>query len=235
MSVRKDSIASVSQKNINIFLKNFFVSGARDYLRKTTYDAPWLSLGIMEKNCAGLLEDKKLFSDMNIIGGGSYSLGHGFINGYLQNEMHGHIKNAVERLNALPAKEIIFYHDESFHGLSLAREMGCQINFTAVSLIEWLLRKVKETEQVRPLHKNVAVQLPGSMSANPQRSAMIDELFDSIGVRRVKRYYEGNNYLYSGAFGYFGLLSGNIHKDTEVADELVKKILPMCARQKRST
>jgi hypothetical protein len=224
MSIQKETAEISSEQNINIFLKRFFVAGARNHIRKTTSNAPWLSLGIMEKNCAGLINNKKLFADMNIVSGGAYSLGHGFINGYLTDEMQDHIRNAVNLLNALPAKEIIFYHDESFHGLDIAQEMGWPVKFTPVSMLEWLLRKVDElSSQIRPLNKKVAVQLPYSMSISNKRHALIDELFEHIGIERVERFYDKNNYLYSGALGYFGLLSGNIHNDTDAADDLVSK------------
>ena len=214
------------EKNIDIFVNNFFVNGARNYIRKTTQEAAWLSVGIMENTNPELFYSSKLFAGMNIVGGGGYSLGHGLIHGYLSHSTRQYIEQAVANLNALPTEEIIFYHDESLHGLQLAREIGLEIRFKPVSLLEWLLETANNNQQqIQPLKANAAVQLPCSSCFGGDRNKLIDKLFGLLGVKRVKRRYDYSDRLCCGARGYFGLFSGNIQIDADYSDALIHKNL----------
>lgn len=224
MSHATNAADSQLKMNIDIFVDKFFVGGARNYIRKTTQDAAWLSIGIMENTNPDLFYSSQLFSGMNIVGGGAYSLGHGLIHGYLKNAAYRHLKRAMANLNALPAKEIIFYHDESLCGIDMARKMEIEIGFTPVSLLEWMVRTVRENrQQVLPLDINAAVQLPCSSCFGVDRNALLDTLFDLIGVKRVRRCYDYGNRLCCGARGYFGLISGDIQADADLSDERVHK------------
>lgn len=161
---------------------------------------------------------------MNIVGGGAYSLGHGLIHDYLNHSSQQYIQQAVTNLNALPAKEIIFYHDESLHGLELAHKMGLELSFTPVSLLEWLVRIAKNNQhQIQRLNANVAVQLPCSSLFGIDRNKLLEDLFTLIGVTRVKRGYDYNNRLCCHARGYFGLLSGDVQADSNNSDTIVQK------------
>lgn len=221
MTDRSDT-ACARPRDCDIFVERFFLGGARNYLRKTTQDASWMSVGIMESMNPMLLQDGRLFSGMNLVGGGAYSLGHGLIHGYLQEQGAQQIKRAVENLNALPTEEIVFYHDESLCGLAQAAGMGLQMRFRAVSLLEWLVREVRGRQgEVRPLNAPAAVQLPCSSSVGGDRNALLDELLGLLGVRRVERRYDRERRLCCGVRGYFGLLGGDVAADTARADELV--------------
>ena len=210
------------RRHIDVFVNSFFANGARDYLRKTTRDAPWLNLGIMEKTNPDAFYASKLFAGMNIIGGGSYSLGHGFIHGYLNGSENTQVERAIAHLNRLGAEEIIFYHDESVRGLETAREMGLALQFSPVSLLEWLVRQARDNKQdIRPLDANAAVQLPCSWQAGDGKNALLEELFDLIGVRRVERKYDFGNRLCCGARAYFGLVTGDTLADSDRAEEQV--------------
>lgn len=212
------------EKNIDIFVNSFFINGARNYIRKTTRDAPWLSVGIVENTNPDFFHSSKLFAGMNIVGGGAYSLGHGLIHGYLSHSARQHVERAVANLNALPTKEIIFYHDESVHGLNLAREMGLEIRFTPVSLLEWLVRTANDNQQqIRRLNASAAIQLPCSSCFGRDRNELLDSLFSLIGVTRVTRRYDYDDRLCCGARGYFGLFSGDIQKDADYSDSLADK------------
>jgi hypothetical protein len=210
-------------KHIDTFVSRFFVAGARDYVRKTTYDAPWINMGIMEKTNPQMFYGGKLFEGANIVCGPSYSLGHGLIHGYLREQAEEHVRRAVNKLNALPAREIVFYHDESEHGLDLARKMGLEFNFTPVSLLQWLLRRVNEAGACVGCDLDVAVQLPCSWKYGPERDSLLDELLERMGVRRVARHYDRGRRICCAARGYFGLMGGDVHEDTSISDALVKR------------
>jgi hypothetical protein len=224
MSNIKETEKLPQEKNVDIFVNSFFVNGARNYIRKTTQEAPWLSVGILENTNPELFYSSKIFAGMNIIGGAAYSLGHGLIHGYLNHTVRQQVERAIGNLNALPAKEIVFYHDESEHGLNLAQEMGLEMRFTPVSLLEWLVRIASDKQhEIRHLNASAAIQLPCSSRFGRDRNTLLDRLFSRIGVTRVVRRYDYDDRLCCGARGYFGLFSGDIGKDADYSDALVDK------------
>nr|WP_321513992.1 heterodisulfide reductase-related iron-sulfur binding cluster [uncultured Pseudodesulfovibrio sp.] len=219
MPCDSNSIQPTLRQHVDVFVNSFFVKGARNHIRKTTYDAPWLNVGIMEKTNCEAFYSSTLFSGMNILSGEDYSLGHGFIHGYLSNSANDQIERAVASLNALDVEEIIFYHDESVRGLEMACNLGLKLRFKPVSLLEWLIRKVKDHDgNVHMIDADAAIQLPCSWSEGDEKNALIEELFRLIGVRRVKRTYDFNDRLCCGSRGYFGLATGHTSKDSEQSE-----------------
>lgn len=212
------------EKHMDIFVNNFFVNGARNYIRKTTEDAPWLSMGIMENTNPEMFYSCRLFRGMNIFGGSSCSLGHGLIHGYLKNKEEQFIKKSIANLNALPAGEIIFYHDESMCGIEHALHMGLKLKFRPISLLEWLIDTMeKHQNHISPLNSTAAVQLPCSSCIGPDRNPLIDKLFTMTGMTRVERHYDYSNRMCCGARGYYGLFTGDVWKDTDCADKMVQQ------------
>ena len=211
-------------ENRDIFVARFFLGGARPHIRKTTVEAPWLSLGILENMNPMVFYESRLFSNLNIIAGADTSLGHGLIHGYLAGSAEIQIKRAVKNLNALPAEEIIFYHDESLCGLAQAGEMGLSLAFTPVSLLQWLVRILEENrKKLRPLGLTVAVQLPCSTASGTDRNEFIDRIFELTGVTRVSRKFDRGNRICCAARGYYGIVSFDAEKDADVADKAVTR------------
>ena len=226
MLLQKEKIKQSSEKNKNIFFQRFFLGGARNHIRKTTVNDSWLNLGIMEKNCAGLIQNKKLFENMNIVSGVSYSLEYGFINKYMKNEVYNHITKAVNSLNKLPAREIIFYSDGCLYGIEIAKKMGLSLDFTPISIVEWLAKEVEKlSKNIHPLNKKVALYLPYYLSRNDRLCALIYKLLDNIGVELVELQYDQNNNQPTSTFGYFGLLTGNIFNDSEITENYIDEII----------
>jgi hypothetical protein len=208
----------------DIFVERFFLGGARRHIRKTTANAPWLSLGILENMNPAAFYESPLFSGMNIIGGGEFSLGHGLIHGYLAESAGKHIRRAVANLNALPAEEIIFYHDESLCGLEQARAMGIELRFRPISFLEWLVRTLEEKRAtLRRSGSVAAVQLPCSSTSGGDRNGLIDRIFELCGVVRANRKFDYDNRRCCRARGYYGIVSMDAVKDTDAADKLVQR------------
>ena len=224
MSLYSPMTEPALRHHVDIFVNNFFVNGARNCIRKTTANAPWLNLGIMERANPEAFYSSLLFAGMNIVGGGAYSLGHGFIHGYLDGSENAQITRAVANLNALGADEIIFYHDESVRGLDTARELGLDLQFAPISLLEWLIRQIKKNWlEVRHLDMDAAVQLPCSWKPGDGKNKLLDEFFDLIGIQRVERRYDLNKRLCCGFRGYFGLTTGDTESDTARAEQQVRR------------
>jgi Fe-S oxidoreductase len=212
------------QQHIDVFVNNFFINGARNYIRKTTRDAPWLNVGIMEKTNSEAFYSGKLFSGLNVVGGGGYSLGHGLIHGHLKGTTKAQIERAVANLNSLGTEEIIFYHDESIRGLEQAHKQGLKLQFKPVTFLEWLIQQAKGNHKhIQPMNIEAAVQLPCSRQLGDKKNALIEELFDLLGVKRVERRYDFDNRLCCGAQGYFGLLTGDTMKDSDWSDKQVEQ------------
>lgn len=222
MSRNPDMTQAALRQHVDVFVNNFFLYGARNHIRKTTRNAPWLNLGIMERMNAEGFYEGKLFSGMNIVGGNAYSFGNGYIHGYLERDYQAQIKRAADNLNALGACEIIFYHDESVRGLEVAEELGIALRFTPVSLLEWLVRELAgRKDQVRPLDASVAVQLPCSWKPGDGKNELLEELFNLIGIHRVERRYDYNGRMCCGIRGYFGLATGDTARDANKAEAAV--------------
>ena len=222
MTLDSDPAQTALQKHIDTFVNNFFVNGARNHIHKATQAAPWLNVGIMEKTNSESFYSSQLFAGMNVVGGSAYSLGHGFVHGYLADSAEAaQIKRAITSLNALGAEEIIFYHDESLRGLSLASELELELQFTPVTLLEWLIRLIENApQQIQPLNMDIAVQLPCSWESGDGKNSQLQKLFDLIGVRRVERNYDFNDRVCCGARGYFGLLTGHTYNDSDYSESL---------------
>ena len=119
----------------------------------------------------------------------------------------------MSRLNALGTEEIIFYHDESTRGLEFASELGLELRFKPVMLLEWLIEQVKTSPTpIQPLNVEAAVQLPCSWRPGDGKNGALEELFSLIGVRRVTREYDHGKRICCGSRKYFGLASGNTEK-----------------------
>ena len=207
------------REHVDIFVNNFFVNGARNHLRKTTRHAPWLNVGVMERTNPELIYNSGVFRGMNVVGGGGYSLGHGFVHGYLQGMAESHLHRAVRNLNALGADEIVFYHDENLRGLETARDMGLRLDFTPVSLLEWLVRLAGEHPASKSaLDIPVAVQLPCSWRGTLADDRLLKTLFGLIGCSRVERKYDRDGRVCCGARAYLGLETGDVRTDTGRAD-----------------
>lgn len=224
MSSNETQAIAARQRDRDIFVAKLFLGGARNYIRKTTRDAPWLSMGIMEHTNPEVFHSTRLFGGMNLVGGPKYSLGHGLIHGYLAAAAEQQIGRAVASLNALPADEIIFYHDESMCGIAQAREMGMDIRFRPTSLLEWLVGTLeRNAERIRRLEARAAVQLPCSFGSGEKRDHLLDALLELVGVERVPRCYDRGSRLCCGVRGYYGLLDEGARADADVADALVSR------------
>ena len=187
-------------------LEVFCFDLARNYVRKTKKDAPWMSICCMEYFQPHLFSESKLFDGLNIVGGGDYFCVNGMVHGRQDSMVFERMPNFIANLNKLPTDEIIFYHDECYAPFfSYAKDMRLQPNFKPVHLLEWLIRVVKANyKDVKKLGFRCAVQLPCSLRCGPDRHIWIEELFDLLGIRLVERKYDRRNQICCGAVAGLG-------------------------------
>jgi heterodisulfide reductase subunit B len=73
----------------------------------------------------------------------------------------------------------------------MVKEYGVEVPFKIVHIIEYLLDQVKKNvDRVKPLGLRVAYQQPCASRYSPWKDEWLDELFEFIGVERVKREYD---------------------------------------------
>ncbi len=108
-----------------------------------------------------------------------------------------HLQTLVDWLAMTGAKEIVCFHADCYSALvSIAPEMGINVPFRPVHLAEYLsgyLSAIKN--RVKPLNLEVAYQRPCTSRQTSDKEHLIDEFFEHVGVKRVKREYEGKNAL----------------------------------------
>lgn len=97
-------------------------------------------------------------------------------------------------------KEVVFFHDECYSTFtSYARAYGLEVPFRPVHYFEYLYKRLKELEdEVKPLNVKVAYQRNCSTRLAPDKEHYLDEIFELIGVERVRREYDGENALCCG-------------------------------------
>ena len=93
--------------------------------------------------------------------------------------------------------EIVCFHDECYGTYTqLAPAFGIEVPFKAVHLFEFLTQRLDALKShIKPLGYKVAYQRPCSNRLVPQTQHWVDDIFDRIGVERVKRTYDRDNAL----------------------------------------
>jgi Fe-S oxidoreductase len=109
--------------------------------------------------------------------------------------MRDRLQGMVDNLAKSGAKEIVFVHDDCYAVLKgIAPEYGIKLPFRPVSIFEHLRDYLKEhRSDIKKLNMKVAYQRPCASRYTPEKDVYLDEIFDLIGVERVKRQYDGIN------------------------------------------
>jgi Fe-S oxidoreductase len=96
--------------------------------------------------------------------------------------------------------ELVCYHDECYAAFtSYAEAYGLNVPFKPVHLFEHILDRLKQLKgRIRPLNIRAAYHRNCSNRLVPETHALVDRIFDLIGVSRVKRHYEDGDALCCG-------------------------------------
>ena len=96
--------------------------------------------------------------------------------------------------------EMICFHDECYGTYtSVADAYGIDVPFTPVHLFDFINRRLDDlADRVRPLGLTIAYQRPCSNRLIPETDAMLDAIFEKIGVNRATRTYDRENTLCCG-------------------------------------
>lgn len=193
----------------------------------------------------GVIEGK-LFDGLTLIQGGEYFCYVGWVHVGKPGMLSDNAQKFVNNLAATGAKEIICYHDDCYVVLAKkVKELGIDVPFKVTHLFEYLRDYVKEhAGEVRPLNMKVAYQQPCASRYTFEKDAILDELFELIGVTRVERKYDRMGALCcGGAQGAMVDVSKdeirewrmkNIDDAREAGAEAMIFLCPMCAMAMRN-
>lgn len=127
--------------------------------------------------------------------------------------------------------EVVFFHDECYSTFThYAEAIGLKVPFKPIHLFEYLYRRLKELEdEIRPLNLKVAYQRPCSSRLTPEKEHWVDDIFNLIGVERVKRVYDRENAICCGSiFKLLGRYELSIDVQRRNLDDMVKAGAEVC-------
>jgi Fe-S oxidoreductase len=161
---------------------------------------PALCLCVMQQALPPDILQSSLFAGMTIAQGGDFFSRIVYLHTAMESTVQRHARAVIDRLAALGHADIVFVHADCYTlAARKAPEYGIQVPFRPVHLVEYLLETLrKRHNEIIPLHKRVAWQRPCIDRYTPHIDPLVDELFDLIGVQRVKRVYDRTNALCCG-------------------------------------
>jgi len=193
-----DRIAELHEKFGMIFVPEMATFDRMQYwpnrVIKGESDKPVLCLCIMEP---GMYPHRtfegQMFDGLTVVRGGDYFCASGIVLGGGWNRMRELVKRFVDNLAKLEAEEIIFPHDDCYGTLThLAPGWGIEVPFKYVHIFEYMRDYLKEhQDRITKLNKKVAYQRNCMSRYIPREIfAVLDEVFELIGVERVARKYD---------------------------------------------
>lgn len=158
-----------------------------------------MSLCVMQGNMPWAIQGL-LFEQIPLLKGRHYFCNVLFAHMGNESIMRDRLQTMVDNLAKSGAKEIIFVHDDCYAVLKgIAPEYGVKLPFRPVHIFEYLRDRLKENEnRINKLNMKIAYQRPCASRYTPEKEPFLDEIFDIIGVMRVKRKYDGVNALCCG-------------------------------------
>ncbi|MFX1567542.1 MAG: heterodisulfide reductase-related iron-sulfur binding cluster [Promethearchaeota archaeon] len=175
---------------------------------------PVMNLCVMGDLHPGVIEGQ-LFEGLTLLKGADYFCYFGLIHMGTPSVIKDNAQTFVDNLAKTGAKEIICYHDDCYAMLAnKVKEYGIALPFKPIHIIEYLRDYVKEHQnQIKKLDMKIAFQQPCASRYTFEKDTILDELFQLIGVDRVKRKYDRINALCCGN-AQAGMV--NVSKEVEV-------------------
>ena len=158
-----------------------------------------MSVCVMQGNMPWAVQGE-LFETIPLLKGRHYFCNVLFAHMGDESIMRERLQGMVDNLAKSGAKEIVFVHDDCYAVLKgIAPEMGIKLPFRPVHIFEHLRDYLKaKTGELKKLNMKVAYQRPCASRYTPEKDPLVDEIFELIGVERVKRQYDGVNALCCG-------------------------------------
>ena len=151
----------------------------------------------------GFLATGKLFEDVlpSWILGAEFFCQAMFLHFARMSVIKANLPGVIDNIWNQGIREVIFLHDECYGTFTqLAPAYGIEVPFKCVHYYEYLYNKLKQLgDQIKPLNVKAAYQRNCSARLIPETDHFVDDIFELIGVERVKREYDRENGLCCGA------------------------------------
>lgn len=152
-----------------------------------------MSLCVMTGNMPWAVQGQ-LFENITILKGLPYFCNVLFAHMGNQSIIKERLQLMVDNLAKSGAEEIVFVHEDCFAAVhDMAPEFGIEVPFRPVHFFEHLRDYLFEhRDKIINFNMKVAYQRPCASRHTPKEAeAMLDDIFELIGVERVARKYEG--------------------------------------------
>ncbi len=145
---------------------------------------------VFGKNEAALIQGE--LYNLPKVGGKPYFCWVLFSHMGVESIQRNHARELVTNLAKTGAKEIVCFHDDCYALLArLAPDYGIDVPFRPIHLAEYLVEYVKNNaDRIKPVNLDISYQRPCASRHTPEKEHFFDELFELVGVRRVKRVYD---------------------------------------------
>jgi len=197
-----DLINRMQEENKSLLIPekmvSWMASGGKlpDEIVRGDESKPVLSMCVMERWIPDGALDGKMFEGMTKAKGGGYFCYLGFVHYGMFSPFEENARKFVDNLGAIGAKEIVFIHADCYSALSKMEEFNIHIPFKATHIIQYMRDYLKNhRESIVPINKKIAFQRPCASRFVPEIEPILDDLFELIGVERVKRKYDGKDAL----------------------------------------
>lgn len=154
-------------------------------------DKPVLSLCVMEGNLPEGALESQLFKGMTIVKGGDYFCYIGYVHVARESPIAQNAQKFIDKMASLN-KEIVFLHDDCYAMThTKVKDYGIAVPFKYMHIFEYLRNYLSDHQgSIMKLGKRVAYQRPCASRYTPEKDVILDEIFQLIGVERVKRRYD---------------------------------------------
>jgi len=190
-------IVAVGKPALEVLSKSLEGEGDPSQLIPGDPDKPVLSFDSFqfEQFPQGTL-DSQLFKGMTVVRGGEYMSLAGCVHMGGESFVAKYGQGVLDKLASL-GKDIVYIHNEGFVLPEVkAREYGFNVPFKYMHLFEYLRNYLRDHKNnVTRLGKKVAYQANCATRWMHEYDALLDEIFELVGVERPPRQYERLNAL----------------------------------------
>lgn len=178
--ISRDALASFER---NLEVPSEFIAGDPD--------KPVLSLCVMGRLLPEGTLDSRLFRGLSVAKGKDYFCYIGYVHVGKESPIEANAQRFIANIAGL-GKEIVFLHDDCYAMANVkVKDYGIRVPFRYMHLFEYLRNYLREhRSSITKLGKRVAYQRPCASRYTPEKDALLDEIFELIGVERPGRRYE---------------------------------------------
>lgn len=154
-------------------------------------DKPALSLCVMERQLPDGALDSQLFEGMTVVKGGDYFCYIGYVHVAKESPIAKNAQKFIDNMASL-GKEIVFIHDDCYAMThTKVKDYGITVPFKYMHIFEYMRNYLRDhRNNITKLGKKVAYQRPCASRYTPEKDVFLDEIFQLVGVERLKRKYD---------------------------------------------